>query len=146
VTERQPDVRASDADRELVAEQLSRHAAAGRLSAEELNERLDATYAARTHGELDELMRDLPTDAPSATVDPDRELAKRMLAHRAGAALIPIGVCVAIWALSGGGSFWPVWVILFCAVGIARSAWRELGPGRGLGDEQLGSARRDHGD
>jgi CubicO group peptidase (beta-lactamase class C family) len=145
VTDRPPDVRASDTDRERIAEQLSRHAAAGRLSAEELNERLDTAYAARTHGELAPLTADLPDDPAVAgpAPDPGRELAKRRLAHRAGAALMPIGLCIAIWAASGAsGSFWPVWVIIACAVGLARDGWRVLGPGRDLSDEELGIDRR----
>jgi Domain of unknown function (DUF1707) len=142
VTDPRPDVRASDADRERVAEQLSRHAAAGRLTAEELTERLDAAYTARTHGELAPLVTDLPDDDPAPpAADPARAQAKSRLAHRAGAVLIPVGVCVAIWAWSGGGSFWPIWVILFFAVGLARSAWRELGPGRDLTDDELGIDR-----
>ena len=46
-------VRASDAEREDVARPLGEHAAAGRLTPEELDERLDAAYGARTQGELD---------------------------------------------------------------------------------------------
>ena len=142
VTDPHPDVRASDADRERVAEQLSRHAAAGRLTAEELTERLDATYAARTHGELAPLVTDLPDDPAAPPPDPERELAKRRLAHRAGAAVITSGIAVGIWAAVGAtGSFWPIWVILLCAVAVVRSGWRELGPGRHLSDEDLGIER-----
>ena len=39
---------------------LREHHAAGRLTVEEFNERLDKAYAAKTLGELDELMSDLP--------------------------------------------------------------------------------------
>ena len=53
-------VRASDAEREQVSRQLGAHAAAGRLTPEELDERLDAVYAARTHADLDRLLVDLP--------------------------------------------------------------------------------------
>jgi hypothetical protein len=45
-------VRASDAEREDVSRQLSAHAAAGRLTPQELDERLDAAYAARTYGSI----------------------------------------------------------------------------------------------
>jgi hypothetical protein len=55
-----PRIRASDADRDRVAALLREHHAAGRLSAEEFNERLDQTYAAKTLGELDALLADLP--------------------------------------------------------------------------------------
>ncbi|MEU9731992.1 DUF1707 domain-containing protein [Streptomyces sp. NPDC048002] len=55
-----PDLRASDADRERVAEILRDALAEGRLDMEEFGERLDATYQARTYGELAPLTRDLP--------------------------------------------------------------------------------------
>jgi hypothetical protein len=58
-----PDTRASDAERERVASQLRDQLADGRLTLEELSERLDAAYRARTVGELDELTRDLPAAA-----------------------------------------------------------------------------------
>jgi hypothetical protein len=53
-------LRASDADREQVAERLRQATAEGRLMAEELEERLEAVFAARTYGELDALVADLP--------------------------------------------------------------------------------------
>jgi hypothetical protein len=54
-----PAQRAADADREAVAEVLRGAGADGRLSFEELEERLGAVYAARTHPELDVLLADL---------------------------------------------------------------------------------------
>lgn len=56
-----PDLRASDADRERVAEQLRDAMAEGRLDMTEFEERLDATYKARTYGELEPITRDLPS-------------------------------------------------------------------------------------
>ena len=55
-----PRIRASDADRDRTAALLREHHAAGRLSAEEFNERLDQAYAAKTLGDLDQLLADLP--------------------------------------------------------------------------------------
>jgi len=55
-----PRIRASDADRDRTAALLREHHAAGRLSADEFNERLDKAYAAKTLGELDQLLADLP--------------------------------------------------------------------------------------
>ena len=55
-----PKIRASDADRDRTAAALREHLAAGRLTTEEFDERLDKVYAARTLGELDALMVDLP--------------------------------------------------------------------------------------
>jgi hypothetical protein len=54
------EVRASDAERERTADVLRRAAGEGRLTVEELDERLAAAYAARTRSELDALVRDVP--------------------------------------------------------------------------------------
>jgi hypothetical protein len=71
------------------------------------------------------------------------ELARTHLAHRAGLSVIACLVCVGIWAAAGAsGSFWPIWVILLAAVGLARAGWRTLGPGAGLTDEELDAHRR----
>ena len=53
-------MRASDEDRDRVAGLLQEHHAEGRLTAEEFSERMDAALHARTLGELDELLADLP--------------------------------------------------------------------------------------
>ncbi|MFE5894193.1 DUF1707 domain-containing protein [Streptomyces sp. NPDC056462] len=60
MTDDVPELRASDADRERVAEVLRDAVAEGRLDMEEFGERLDAVYKARTYGELAPLTRDLP--------------------------------------------------------------------------------------
>jgi hypothetical protein len=57
---RRATLRASDADRERVAEQLRHATAEGRLSPDELEERLEAVFAARTYGDLDKQVVDLP--------------------------------------------------------------------------------------
>jgi len=65
-------VRIGDADREAITAQLREHYADGRLTLDELNERLDQAFAAKTKADLDVVMRDLPhvsrplTDAPAA--------------------------------------------------------------------------------
>ena len=58
--DRRPDLRAADADRDATAARLGAALAVGRLTSTEYAERLDATYAARTIGELASLTRDLP--------------------------------------------------------------------------------------
>ncbi|MEV0175327.1 DUF1707 domain-containing protein [Streptomyces sp. NPDC050803] len=67
MTDELPELRASDADRERVAEILRDALAEGRLDMEEFEERLDATYKARTYGELTPITRDLPT-APTVSM------------------------------------------------------------------------------
>lgn len=55
-----PGMRAGDADRDRVAQVLRDAAGDGRLTLEELDERLDAVYAAKTYADLEPLTRDLP--------------------------------------------------------------------------------------
>jgi hypothetical protein len=120
-----PELRASDAEREAVVEQLRRHAADGRLDPEELEERVTAAYAARTHGELAKLTTDLPK--------PPRERPKREVERRRQRRpLVPTGlvtadvICILVWLATGADpSFWPKWVLLATAiVFVRRIAWR----------------------
>ena len=57
---RPPELRVSDADREQVAETLRHAAGEGRLTMDELDERLSAAYAAKTFSDLAPLTSDLP--------------------------------------------------------------------------------------
>ncbi|MFH8516699.1 DUF1707 domain-containing protein [Streptomyces gelaticus] len=61
-------IRASDADRDRIADILREAMAEGRLTADEHAERVDAVYRAKTVGELEPLVRDLP--APAGTARP----------------------------------------------------------------------------
>src|SRR3954451_7829452 len=61
-----PGLRASDAERERVAEALRRHHLDGRLDTEELQERLERAYAAPTTGELAPLLAALPGEREPA--------------------------------------------------------------------------------
>jgi hypothetical protein len=97
------ELRAADSDRERTAERLRTAAAEGRLSAEELEERLEVALAARTHGELEAVVADLPSAEPPPSRRPDPE--RR-------AFLMTSLLLVAIWALTGAGYFWPIWPIL----------------------------------
>src|SRR5215472_5871362 len=55
-----PRIRASDADRDRAAALLREHHAAGRLTAEEFDDRMTRALEAKTLGEIDELLADLP--------------------------------------------------------------------------------------
>lgn len=61
VTERPIDLRAADIDRAFVAERLKKALDQGRLTLSEYDERLARSYAARTYGELDQVVADLPS-------------------------------------------------------------------------------------
>jgi Domain of unknown function (DUF1707) len=57
-----PSVRAGDADREATADRLRHNHADGRIDVTEFQDRLDRTYQAKTLGELQQLVADLPRD------------------------------------------------------------------------------------
>ena len=58
------EMRVGDAEREAAAAELREHYASGRLTLDELNERLDAAFDAKTRGDLNTVMRDLPSARP----------------------------------------------------------------------------------
>jgi uncharacterized membrane protein YccC len=133
----EPDLRASDSERERTVAQLRDHFGAGRLGEEELDERSQAAYAARTVGELGELLADLPA-LPATPARPGHdaayEAAKKRVLHNAGSSAIIVLICVVVWAASGAaGGFWPIWVILGVGARSLFVTWNELGPG---GDER----------
>jgi uncharacterized protein DUF1707/2TM domain-containing protein len=132
------DHRASDAEREATADRLRLAAGDGRLDPEELEQRLEAAYGARTVGNLAELTRDLPaTTAPAARL-PDRDWASPAVRGRLASFIVVNTICIAIWAASGGhGSFWPIWVILGTGIGLFATVVR-----RALGVEEEHEHRR----
>jgi hypothetical protein len=102
-------VRPSDREREEVAEALRRHAGEGRLDVDELGERLEAVYAARTRAELEPLTADLPGVVAPAPV-PSR---RRTRLHGSLIAFVAVNaLLVAVWAATGAGYFWPIWPLL----------------------------------
>ena len=126
------DLRASDADRERSAELLRSAAAEGRLTADELEERLERAFSARTEAELTPLVADLPL----AANPPAPAAARERLRHRGPdpdhlRAYIAVNLMlVAIWALTGAGYFWPIWPILGWGIGVLADAGRLGGPCR----------------
>ena len=147
-----PRIRASDADRDRVATLLREHHAAGRLSAEEFHERMDRALEAKTLGELDELLTDLPyidlyqlPDASLRRAPPHRGqslLPADLGGHgdpvrfnpgtvAIGAWAVVTSALIAIWAVAavvGGGTWIPWWLVIalpWIWVVIRRSQRRE---------------------
>jgi len=98
-------IRASDRDREAVVAVLRDAYTAGRLNAEEFDERTTAAYGGRTWGELRTLTEDLPeqpalgADLPAAlppTVTPAGPPRERRVGRRPVAPILPI---FAMWFL-----------------------------------------------
>jgi uncharacterized protein DUF1707 len=125
-----PRMRASDDDRDRTASLLREHHAAGRLTPEEFNERLDKTFAAKTIGDLDELMSDLPAidlyRLPHAGMAPGSSGQLPAMTARGaarpgrfspgwqaawGSWFTASAVLIVIWALAGMGYPWFAWVI-----------------------------------
>jgi hypothetical protein len=108
------EIRAADADRELVVERLRRAAAEGRLEPDELEQRVEAAFAARTHSELTPLTEDLPRERPRR-----RHAGEGAEFRVHGQVYVLVAVAmVAIWALTGAGYFWPIWPILGWGSGV----------------------------
>lgn len=119
--------RASDADRDAVLSDLSEHFQAGRLTAAELDGRTGRALAARTWGELGELVADLPpARTASRPQPPARTAPSRHTAPRGTGALIVIAIAAVMLIHvphSAAGLIWPLLAILF----IARPVLHHLG-------------------
>lgn len=74
-----PALRASDAERHQAIEDLRRHAGEGRLTLEELTQRIDSAYAAQTRDELARITADLPADTGTRAPAPRRRPTSRTL-------------------------------------------------------------------
>jgi hypothetical protein len=131
-----PRIRASDADRDRTTALLREHHAAGRLTAEEFHERMDAALNAKTLGELDELLEDLPAIDLYRLPDESMRRAAALPHHslvprdpdgavspvRFSPGTIALGAwgavtaaLVAIWAVAaviGGGTWFPWWALV----------------------------------
>ena len=116
-------VRASDSERERAARALRRHYAAGRLELDELERRVEAASTAVTRADLARLFSDLPKQrvahAWRSFVEFNR-LALRV--HAAGFGVVN-GSLIGIWALVGGGEFWPAWSLVPGAGALGSHAW-----------------------
>ena len=111
----EPTLRASDAEREHHAELLREHAAQGRLTVDELDERLDRVYAARTRRRARARRRRPPGPGPGRSGRPPRA------ARSAPSVAVYLAVnllLIVIWAATGAGYFWPIWPLLGWGVGL----------------------------
>jgi hypothetical protein len=115
-----PNIRASDDDRDRTASLLREHHAVGRLTPEEFNERLDKTFAAKTVGELDELLADLP--AIDLYRLPDQSL-KRHRPTPGHSSALAAAASAGAPAMRQHGRLSPAWQA-------AWGSWRPSGRGR----------------
>jgi hypothetical protein len=101
-------IRVGDADRERVADQLRRHAAAGRLDTDELDERLGRVYAATYGNELQAVLADLPPDSEPARRERDRP---HHGPTHAGIAAFPLAVAALVALAALTSTWWLLWLI-----------------------------------
>jgi len=128
------DLRVSDEQRERAASEIREHYAAGRLTDDELSDRVQAAYSARTEGELKALTADLPK-LPATRAQQRAEIAQRRralqrrLLQEAGGGSGAFLICTVIWLASGAsGFFWPILVALCVLIPLVRNGWRLYGP------------------
>jgi hypothetical protein len=115
-------LRASDADRDAVAERLREAAVEGRLEPEELEQRLHAALRARTYGDLNGLLADLPARPVSwerrgSGVRPAAWTAVAVAA-RVLATLVLVMVVLAVVVLIA--AWWVGWALAWFALCAAR--------------------------
>ncbi|WP_280448305.1 DUF1707 SHOCT-like domain-containing protein [Nocardia brasiliensis] len=101
-------VRASDADREKIVEQLRLAMNEGRLSLHEFDDRVQQVYAAKTYGELTPVLADLPTQRNTRAAVSNR-VPQWVVIMWTPWVFVNM-LCLLIWAATGLGYFWPFWV------------------------------------
>ncbi len=124
------DLRASHADRERAVDFIRNQAAEGRLTTEELADRVGAALTAVTLGELDDLVADLPPEAPPA---PEWDMSPRAGYRQQGAPgalralrFAALGLLVASIGAPGhvGSVLFLVWLTMMVLVQLTRRSAR----------------------
>lgn len=72
----QPSLRIGDTERDAVAAELREHYAHGRLTLDELSQRLDAVFAAKTQQDLSRITSDLPHVRPADVPLPSEQVGR----------------------------------------------------------------------
>jgi hypothetical protein len=128
-------LRVADADREQAVDELREHALAGRLTSEELEDRIGDAYRATTRADLDAIRADLPVSSTSIARDLRKRKSRlrRRLLQETGGGLGLSALCVGVWLSAGAsGDFWPGWIIGLTMLPVVRDSWRLLGPASDL--------------
>jgi len=115
------ELRAGDDERQATIDRLATHFRAGRLSADELEERTAAAHAARTRGELAALEADLP-DAPAPGAGAAARAKRRR--ERVVSTIAISGFLWLIWLLTDPGGFaWPLFPMGAMVLGLILDFW-----------------------
>jgi hypothetical protein len=121
-----PEMRAGDGDRDRTITTLREAFAEGRLTSEEFQQRMEQAQVARTFGELDVLVTDLPAQAAarvpattssavSSTSDDDEDehgLRNGWLSWLGVSVMVNV-IWLGTWMTGGDGmpGYWPIWVM-----------------------------------
>jgi hypothetical protein len=127
-------LRIGDRERASAADALGEHFAEGRLTREELDERLDRVWAARTADDLAPLFADLPPDGGAVVRTRPRPTSPSRPARRGGPpvwfpAAVPLFLLAVIFAIVTH-AFWVLFVAWFLMCGLFRAGMprRPVGP------------------
>ncbi len=106
-------LRPSDAERERALGALKTHYAEGRLSTEELEERIENVYRSDTRSGMAFYLRDLPMwGLRRLIVIRARRLQRALLRMHLFTYATLNASLLGIWALTGEGVFWPAWLLI----------------------------------
>jgi DUF1707 SHOCT-like domain len=154
--EKRTNLRASDADRDQVVSRLHKAATEGRIAAEELEHRVAKALKARTYGDLEETVSDLPGPRPRSRRAPARRttMGWALAGVRANPILILLAIPVLAVAFAMFVAAAVIWMVLTIVVmvlgGRPRGARGWHGPwmytcrGRGFGPPRRGRAPRSY--
>jgi hypothetical protein len=116
-----PDLRVSDAERDVVMTELGEHFGQGRLDQAEFDERLTRALSARTGRDLAGLLADLPpTREESSALQPAARLPRPLIV----VPLLAVAILIA-GATAGGWVLWPLWWLL--PIMLIRFGWWHRG-------------------
>ena len=118
-----PTDRAGDIDRERITDLLAEAHSRGYLTVDELDTRLAAAVAARTHGDLHALVADLPAHllAERARRDAAARARTGLRAHLAsyvGVMALLVAIWLAVGLAAGAWYPWPIWPALGWGIGV----------------------------
>ena len=119
---RPEDLRVSDAERQNVADRLRVAQEVGQLDIHEFDDRVRSVWAARTRGELERVIADLPAPPPAAA--PARRSSRQVFSDTGGGVTMRIltiiwaailAVNVVVWGLVSATDDeavypWPIWL------------------------------------
>jgi DUF1707 SHOCT-like domain len=105
-------IRASDADRDRITARLQEHFAEGRLTRDELDERVATVLHAKTFGELREVLADLPEPVPAPRAAPAPLAGRPWPARRRHVRLAPLFLLLLLTAVLLPPGGWLVLALL----------------------------------